>query len=89
MAKLEYCRPDLIPRQELQYLAFEVHNLYNHIDELVHIDTGLKHCVDLCKIMESLIIAEDSLYKLRSKASDCTCQALADNWHAESKITYL
>ena len=84
--KLEFCNPDLIPRQELQGIAFELHNIRCHIDELVHIDTGLKGSLDLYDVLRSLVLAEKACYGMRGHASDCTCQALADNWHAERPI---
>lgn len=84
--KLEFCNPDLIPRQELQYIACELRNLRCHIDELVNIDTGLKGSLELYEIMRSLVVAEKSCYAMRCHASDCTCQALADNWHADRPI---
>lgn len=81
--KLSFCRSDLTPRQELQSIAHELYDLRNHLWELVSLDTGLRGSSELYTAFSSICSASDSVSHLRGRASDCTCQSLADTWHAD------
>lgn len=83
---MNFCRPELTPRQELQVISHELLDLREHIYELASLDTGLRGSPDFYSALNNLVEAYSSICHLRGRGCDIACIELERCWHASTPI---